>query len=49
MKNSKPGWQEIEYPDNGDVVFSVAPIELSKNQDELIEISYRIYFNEGTI
>ena len=46
MKNTESGWQEIELSDVGDVVFSEAPINLKKESNELIEISYRIYFNE---
>ena len=48
MKNTCDGWNELEYPEIGDVAFSEAefPEVWEKENDEVIEISYRIYFNE---
>lgn len=48
MKNTKDGWNEMEYPEFGQTKFSEAEFSESweKTEDDLIEISYRIYFNE---
>ena len=48
MKNLKDGWNEMEYPEFGNTIFSNAEFENEwiKQKDELMEISYRIYFSE---
>lgn len=54
MKDLKDGWNEMQYPEYGDIIFSEAkfldaknnPTSWKKNNDEVVEISYRIYFNE---
>ena len=49
MKNQeKYGWNEMEYPESGKTDFSEADFTqtFTKGKDELIEISYRIYFSE---
>ena len=48
MNNIKDGWNEIEYPKIGDIMFSEAEFteEWTKNENDMIEISYRIYFSE---
>ena len=49
MKNQESGWQTIEYPEIGTELFSEATFDDSqiKNNDESIEVSYRIYFEGG--
>ena len=55
MNNLKYGWNEMQYPEYGDIIFSEAnflddennPTSWKKNNDEVVEISYRIYFNES--
>lgn len=54
MKNLIDGWNDMQYPDKGEIMFSEAnfldesnnPSTWRKNSDEVVEISYRIYFNE---
>lgn len=47
-ENTNDGWNEMEYPEFGQTIFSEAKFSESweKTEDDLIEISYRIYFNE---
>ena len=42
------GWVEMTYPETGKIDFSEATLEnpIEKIEDDLIEISYRIYFDE---
>jgi hypothetical protein len=48
MRELKDGWNEMQYPEVGNVKFSNALFseQWEKNSDEVIEVSYRIYFNE---
>ena len=46
-KNNKNGWNEIEFPETGSETFSRATFEIPWiKENELIEVSYRIYFSE---
>ena len=46
-KNNINGWNEIEFPETGSETFSRATFEEAwTKENELIEVSYRIYFSE---
>ena len=49
MRELKDGWNEMQYPEVGNIQFSNALFseQWEKNSDEVIEVSYRIYFNES--